>query len=156
MDIETICLLSEKFRNAIEAAVHSGTYFRLNSLFHCFPKGCCDSASSLLAEFLLKNSLQPTRIKNVNGKTHDDEYGHTWLMIDDRYYLDITADQFTNKPAFKRYGQISECCCVPKNSYIYELFEISEVLPEKGIDAYGGDFCEELREFYNIIVRYIR
>lgn len=156
MDIETICQLSNKFRYAIEAAVYSGTYFRLYSLFCCFPKGCCDSTTSLLAEFLLKNDLQSVRIKNVNGKTRDGEYAHTWLMIDDHYYLDITADQFNGKTPFKIYTPISKCYCVKRDTGIYEVFDISEVASEKGIDDYDEDFREKLKEFYNIIIHYIQ
>ena len=158
MDIETICQLSEKFRNAIEAAVHSGTYFRLCTLFCSFPRGCCGYTSDLLAEYLVSNGLSLQRVKRANCTKIRGGFTHTWLMIDDSYYLDITADLFNEKAPFKTYMPISKCYCVKRDTGIYELFDKSDICfnQEAGIIYYPVNISENLSELYDIVIRYIK
>ena len=153
MDYDYIFQLASEFRHALKMVASKGEYGRL-SLFAGFPKGCCTYTSDLLAEYLIENGIQRERIQALNSQASKGYDTHCWLMIDDMYYLDITGDQFSNKPYYKKYGPIPDCCFVPKDTHFFERF-INKSLNSSsnvGINTYSGDTSYKLQVVYNATV----
>jgi hypothetical protein len=154
MIIEEIYQLAFDFRCALEYVVEEGKYGRLTVFAH-FPNGCCTYASDLLAEYLVENGVARERIQLMNGEYTEYNYTHSWLMIDEGMYLDISADQFIGKTGFEIYGYIPKCCAVSCGTYIYVPFENGKLNASRyfGIDSYSGDIPYKLREVYNAVMR---
>lgn len=149
MDTDLIIHLASEFRYALEKVSNKGKYGEL-TIFAKFPDGCCTYTSDLLAEYLIDNGIQRERIQILNSESTRNGYTHCWLMIDNIFYLDITADQFNNKPYFKKYSPIPNCCFVPKDTHFFELF-INKNLNHSnkvGIGTYSGDNSKKLRVIY--------
>ena len=146
-----------EFRKALEIIVDKKMYGRLY-LFESFPKGCCGYTSDLLATYLIDSGISRERIQLLNSETKEEKYTHSWLMIDNRFFVDITADQFNGKTYFKKYEPIPSCCIVPCNTYLYECFdkEKMEYTSCIGIDSYSGDIPPKLREIYDLVIRQIQ
>lgn len=140
----------------MDYVVEKRQYGRL-TIFASFPNGCCTYASDLLAEYLIENGIRRDRIQILNNKADKGFATHCWLMIDNLYYVDITGDQFTNKPYFKKYGSIPDCCIVSKGTYFFERFLSRELQSSGnvGINTYSGDVPEKLQVVYNATVERI-
>lgn len=153
MGYDLIIQLASEFRRALETVAAKGEYGRL-SLFAHFPDGCCTYTSDLLAEYLIENGIQRERIQVLNSKASKGYDTHCWLMIDDMYYLDITGDQFSNKSYYKKYGPISNCCFVPKDTCFFERFANKSLKTScnVGINTYSGDISEKLQIVYDATV----
>ena len=74
--MRNIEVLATQFRDAIEAAWDAGEFERKDRLSG-FPRGCCDDASDLLAQFLLDNGIR-TRI--IYGTHRDGSFEIRCLM----------------------------------------------------------------------------
>lgn len=153
MGYDLIIQLASEFRRALETVAAKGEYGRL-SLFAHFPDGCCTYTSDLLAEYLIENGIQKERIQVLNSKASKGYDTHCWLTIDDMYYLDITGDQFSNKSYYKKYGPISNCCFVPKDTCFFERFANKSLKAScnVGINTYSGDVSEKLQIVYDATV----
>lgn len=153
MGYDLIIQLASEFRRALETVAAKGEYGRL-SLFTHFPDGCCTYTSDLLAEYLIENGIQRERIQVLNSKASKGYDTHCWFMIDDMYYLDITGDQFSNKSYYKKYGPISNCCFVPKDTCFFERFANKSLKAScnVGINTYSGDVSEKLQIVYDATV----
>ena len=153
MDYDLILKLASEFRRALDIVVSKGEYGRL-SLFVGFPNGCCTYTSDLLAEYLIENGIQRERIQVLNSTASKGYYTHCWLMIDGKHYLDITGDQFSNKPYYKKYSPICDCCFVPKDTYFFERFANKSLKSScnVGIITYSGDVSEKLKIVYDATV----
>lgn len=156
MDYDFIIHLASEFRHALDIVVAKGDYGRL-SLFAHFPNGCCTYTSDLLAEYLMENGIERDRIQVLNSSASKGYDTHCWLMIDNMYYLDITGDQFSNKPYYKRYSPISDCCLVPKDTCYFERFANKNLKYScnVGIKRYSGDTPEKLQSVYDATVAQI-
>lgn len=153
MDYDFIIQLASEFRHALKIVASKGEYGRL-SIFAAFPKGCCTYSSDLLAEYLMENGIERDRIQILNSQASKGYDTHCWLMIDEMYYLDITGDQFSNKPNYKKYSPIPDCCFVPKETDFFECF-INKSLNSSynvGINTYSGDTAFKLQVVYNATV----
>lgn len=150
MDYELIFRLASEFRHALEIVVAKGEYGRL-LLFARFPNGCCTYTSDLLAEYLMENGIKRERIQILNSSASEGYDTHCWLMIDDMYYLDITGDQFSNKPYYEKYSPISDCCMVPKDTYFFERFANTNLnfSCNVGINTYSEDVTKKLQIVYD-------
>ena len=153
MDYDLILKLASEFRRALDIVVSKGEYGRL-SLFVGFPNGCCTYTSDLLAEYLIENGIQKERIQVLNSTASKGYDTHCWLMIDSMYYLDITGDQFSNKPNYKKYSLIRDCCFVQKDTYYFECFANKSLNSScnVGINTYSGDVSEKLKIVYDATV----
>lgn len=153
MDYDMIFNLASEFRHALEIVVTKREYGRL-SLFAHFPNGCCTYTSDLLAEYLMENGIQRERIQILNSNASKGHDTHCWLMIDNMYYLDITGDQFSNKPYYKKYSPISDCCFVPKDTCFFERFANKNLnfSCNVGINTYSKDVTEKLQFVYDATV----
>lgn len=147
--------LAKSFRNAMEIVIEREQYGKL-TLFRNFPKGCCQYTADLLAEYLLHNGIPKEQIVAVSSETLQDRYTHYWLLVYDTYFVDITADQFMGKTLFIKYASIPACLVVPRNTYLYEMFDEQNTRysHEIGIDTYGSNEAtqNELRNIYDAIV----
>ena len=154
--IEYIFHCASVFRNALEYVSAKQKYGRLN-LFARFPNGCCRWTSDLLATYLIDRGVAMERIQVGDSETKQGGYTHCWVMIDEKIYVDITADQFNGKPYFEKYEPISSCIIVERDAYLYELFNARKTLftHNIGIESYSGDIPQKLRVVYNAAVRYI-
>lgn len=152
MYIQEIANLSSRFRRGIEIA-HEKGLFRTPP-FSDFPNACCGDAPDLLAQYLIDNASQNVRCKYVYGTyRYDIPYGHSWLVIDDSYIVDITADQrqFKNKRIFPQ--DAFRPCYVGISSKFHSLFEVE---PSQSREFYSlkdlNDAYERMRDLYNIIL----
>lgn len=157
MNINEIELLAFEFRIALDAVVNQKQYGRL-SIFSTFPKECCRYTSDLLAEYLINNGVKRERLCMAESQTIKYKYTHCWLIIDRKYCLDITADQFNDKLYFNGYKPIPSCCVKLNGTYLYELFddEKTTYMYNVGIDTYGGDIPYKLDVVYNAVINEIR
>lgn len=156
MDADLIYELAFEFRCALDIVVRQRKYGRL-TIFANFPNGCCRYTSDLLAEYLIEMGIKRERIQMISGEANYGSYSHVWLMIDDLYFVDITADQFSNKQYFNKYSPISACCVMPKGTYFYEQFANQKIQStyNVGIRTYSGDTPERLQVVYNAVVEQI-
>lgn len=156
MVIEEIKQLACEFRQALEVVSRKNLYGRL-SLFRDFPNECCTFTSDLLATYLVENGVQENRIQILNSETKKHQYTHCWLMVDNSMFVDITADQFKNKPYFQKYEPISSCCIVPAGTYLYELFDKNKTNYSSffGINSYDGSVSSELKVVYDAAIQQI-
>lgn len=153
-DIETLAL---EFREALDVVVSKKQYGRL-SMFSAFPKECCRYTSDLLAEYLINNGVKRERLCMAESETIKYQYTHCWLIIDRKYCLDITADQFNDKRYFNEYKPIPFCCVKLNGTYLYELFDDKKTtyIYNIGIDTYGGDIPYKLKIVYDAVINEMR
>ena len=157
MTVEYLEEIAYKFRETLDYVVDKRLYGRLN-IFANFPKACCRYSSDLLAEYMVAKGIPREHIQMVESVTKKEEYSHCWLMVDDCYYVDITADQFNGKKYFSKYEPIP-ICYVTSNTmeYLYDSFDWrrTEYIRNIGIDSYGGDIPIKLRALYDVIIQNI-
>ncbi len=157
-NIVEIKRLAQSFRVGIERAIESGSISSktTKSTMSYFPKGCCEVASDLLAQYLLENGVHT---KSVHGEyDYDDSWNsfpHTWLETDEGVIIDITADQFIGKNAFSEYNFFP--CYVGLDREFYSLF--NENYREEmfhGLEFCDGNFYREnVDPLYDIILQHI-
>lgn len=157
MNIDEIKELAIEFRIALDAVVSKRQYGRL-SIFRLFPKECCRYTSDLLAEYLLNQGVAKERICMVESETLKYKYTHCWLVIDSKFYLDVTADQFNDEFYFNKYKPISSCCVKHCDTYLYELFDHKKTtyIHNVGINSYNGDIPYKLGVVYDAVINEIR
>lgn len=158
MNITEIRRLASSFRKAIEEAVESGdiSLKTTKSTMPFFPKGCCDVASDLLAQYLLEEGIHT---KTVHGEYYYDnwenKFPHTWLETEDGIIVDITADQFADEAVFKSFSLMP--CYVGVDRALYSLF-IENYRKEyfQGLTSCDGDFYRQnVIPLYSVILKYI-
>ena len=158
VNITEIRRLAQSFRQGIERALESGDISSrtTKSTMPHFPKGCCEVASDLLAQFLLEKGIQT---KSVHGEYDYDDwenrFPHTWLETDDGVIIDITADQFAGEKVFEAFSL--KPCYVGTDREFYSLFDEDyreEVF--RGLRNCDGDFYRRnVDPLYEIILSYI-
>lgn len=157
IDIRKLESLAYEFRKALELVVDEGLYGRLTN-FRYFPRECCRYTSDLMAEYLMSKGIPKRNIKMIECKTIKEGYTHCWLLVNDAFYVDISADQFNGQAYFKKYEPIPNCCVVPcKTNYFYECFDSREMhyIDNVGINSYGGDVPMKLQVIYDAVVQKI-
>lgn len=147
--------LALSFRNGIEKAIVNGDISSktTKSTMPYFPKGCCEVASDLLAQYLLEKGIHT---KSVHGEyDYDDwenKYPHTWLETESGVIIDITADQFAKEEIFKVFDFMP--CYVGIDRSFYSLF--SDDYREEvfhGLIYCDGDFYRQnVVPLYDIIL----
>lgn len=157
-NITEIRRLAQAFREGIEKAVESGDISSrtTKSTMSYFPKGCCEVASDLLAQFLLEKG---THTKSVHGEYDFDDwenkFPHTWLETDGGVIIDITADQFVGEKVFEEFSL--QPCYVGADREFYSLFQENhreEVF--QGLRNCGGEFYRRnVDPLYMVILSYI-
>ena len=157
VSIDYINQLVFEFRKALEFIADNRLYGRL-SMFAYFPKECCGYTTDLLATYLIEKGVSRERIQRLTGITKKEGYTHCWLMIDECLYIDITADQFNNRPYFKNYVPISSCFITKKDTGLYECFDTKriEYSHHFGIDTYSEDVSFKLEIIYKTAIRQIQ
>lgn len=158
MNISEIRKLAQSFREGIEKAAESGDISSrtTKSTMPYFPRGCCEVASNLLAQYLLEKGIYT---KSVHGEyDYDDwenKFPHTWLETDGGVIIDITADQFVGEKVFDAFSLLP--CYVGTDREFYSLFNEDhreEVF--RGLRNCGGDFYRRnVDPLYEIILKYI-
>lgn len=154
-NIDEIRRLAHSFRNGIKNAVANGgiSSRSTKSTMIYFPKGCCEVASDLLAQYLLDRGIHT---KSVHGEyAYDDwenKYSHTWLETGSGVIIDITAEQFVDNGIFKVLGVMP--CFVGTDRSFYSLF--SDNYREEtfhGLKCCDGDFYRQnVVPLYEIIL----
>ena len=157
MEIREIQFLASRFRHGIEIA-HEERLFR-KPPFAGFPNACCGDAPELLAQYLMDNdSDQSIRCKTVYGTYRYDDFenffGHSWLVVDDTFIVDITADQrqFKNERIFPQ--DAVQPCFVGTDSEFHSMFEIE---PFQCREFYGlrnlGEYSyQRMKDLYDVIL----
>ena len=150
--------LARSFRKGIERAVESGNISSrtTKSTMPYFPKGCCEVASDLLAQYLLENGIHT---KSVHGEyDYDDwenKYPHTWLETEGGVIVDITADQFARNKVFTSFDLMP--CYVGTDRSFYSLF--TEDYREEvfhGLSSCDGDFYRQnIIPLYDVILSHM-
>lgn len=85
MKIENLRKISKNVFNCLENELKA-----IDSDYECFPKGCCDMASSLLHIILEREGYSNA---HIIIKENIDSYSHVWIEIDE-FIIDLTAHQF--------------------------------------------------------------
>lgn len=158
MNLGYIHQLAQEFRNAFEVAKK-----RINrSPYYAFPRGCCGVASELLSQYLLENGIRNIEICDGDYYYDYDEnkYPHTWILIDGKVIVDITANQFIGKVGFERFPVIDPCYVGYSNDF-YDLFEPRNVQYGKfyPLTKYKDSFFKEKNEkyeYYHLIKGLVR
>lgn len=158
MNIAEIRRLAQSFREVIENAVECGDISSrtTKSTMPYFPKGCCEVASDLLAQYLLEKGVHT---KSVHGEyDYDDwenKFPHTWLETDGGVIIDITADQFIGEKVFETFSLLP--CYVGSDREFYSLFNENyreEVF--RGLRNCDGEFYRRnVDPLYRIILSHI-
>lgn len=157
MDIGEIRYLSSRFRQGIEVA-HEEGLFRTQP-FSDFPNACCGDAPELLAQYLMDNTMDSDiRLKSVYGSYRYDNFenffGHSWLVVDDTYIVDITTDQrqFKNKRIFPQ--DAVQPCFVGKDSRFHSMFEIEPFQCRNfySLSNLGEYSYKRMKKLYEIII----
>lgn len=145
--------LAHEFRNAFEVAKKKIKC----SPYYAFPRGCCGVASELLSQYLFENGIR--NIEICDGDYYYDygenQYPHTWILIDGEIIVDITADQFIGKVGFESFHVIDSCYVGYTNAF-YDLFEPRNVQYGKFVplSRYKDTFFKEKNEkfeYYHLI-----
>ncbi len=159
MNSNIIKNLAAQFRQGIECAIECGaiTPRSTRTTLPQFPRGCCEIASDLLAEYLLENGIVT---HCVHGEYYFDyrenKYPHTWLETNDGYIIDITADQFRSQPGFEK--TLLPSCYVGHNRGVYDSFSSNKRIdPDfSGLRSYNEPYQEMLIPMYRIIKKHLR
>lgn len=90
-DVYSLAVL---FRRAIDTAVDNRELTMYP--FYKFPDDCCDMTCDLLAQYYNENGIQTVQINGEHKNDH--QWHHVWLQTMDGIVIDITGDQFNEKP----------------------------------------------------------
>lgn len=160
MEIMEIKYLASRFRRGIEIA-HEEHLFQKQP-FLDFPNACCGDAPDLLAQYLMDNlSEQNISYRSVYGTYRYDDFenifGHSWLVVDDLYIVDITADQrqFKNDRIFPQ--DAVQPCYVGTSSDFHSMFEIEPLQCQRfyGLRKLGECAYQRMKELYDVILNCI-
>lgn len=159
MSVDEIAYWASRFRVGAEKA-HENRLFRTQP-FNDFPNACCGDASDLLAQYLMENYDNNSRYKCVHGSFRYDDFGnyfgHSWLVVNDCFIVDITADQrqFKNTMIFPQNAFVP--CFVGNHSDFHSLFEVepSQCRVFYGIETMGDYTFTRLKNLYDIILKNI-
>lgn len=154
----TIEQLALRFREGIEESIERREISTrtTRSTLPFFPQGCCDIASDLLAQYLLENDIiTQCNYGEYDYYEYEIKYPHSWLETRDGYVIDITADQFCNKPGFSGYALLP--CYVSKNRSFYDLFHEQRRNDSDfcGLDAYPENYQKIIKPLYRVIIQHI-
>lgn len=160
MDICEIEFWASRFRRGIEMA-HEERLFRKQP-FSDFPNACCGDAPDLLAQYLIDNALErKISCRCVYGTCRYDDYdmiyGHSWLVVNNVYIVDITADQrqFKNQKIFPQ--DAIRPCYVGTGSKFHSLFEIEPFCCRdfSNLKNLGEYSYRRMKELYDVILNCI-
>lgn len=143
--------LTKQFRNAIELARNAGD-FDEDSSFWKFPRGCCGDTSDLLAQYLMNNGIKTYYVCGTYRQgSFEDIQSHAWLMTDDQKIIDITGDQFKDKPEFLYYDRP---IYIGLEDDFHKLFVVEDrdIHENNGIDALGSACQPRLKKLYRKII----
>ena len=153
--------LSCELRDALEYIRDEKLYGKLTMFSH-FPKECCTYTSMILVEYFRYCGIEMNRLKTVYANTKNwkisdcSGHSHSWVVVDDNVYVDITADQFNDKDYFRDYkGTIPCCLIVNRDTYIYSLFETPQMDYSFGFDSAIGSNKENLENILQMSIEYI-
>lgn len=137
------------FRKAIERALEADRLCR--TVIGSFPSGCCGYTSDLLQRYLAEKGIAT---QYVSGTYRDcstnDSQSHAWLELADGTVVDITGDQFRNKP--RPLQNDSPVYCGKPNDF-YNLFELDPPCECEG--TYSMNIDRKEKEAYDIICKYL-
>ena len=158
MNSDTIKTLAAQFRQGIEHAIRCGAITPRNTrtTLPQFPRGCCEIASDLLAEYLLEKGIITHCVHGEYDFDYsENRYPHTWLETKDGYIIDITADQFQYHPGFQSVRLSS--CYVGQDRKVYDLFSRNRRIDPDflGLSLYPEMYQEMVNPLYEIIKQYL-
>ena len=146
---ELVWDLAKDFRKAIERALEADELYR--TVIASFPSGCCGYTSDLLRKYLAAKGIATRYVSGTyrNYSTNDTQ-SHAWLELTDGTIVDITGDQFRNKP----YPLRNDCSvyCGKPNKF-YKLFELAPPCHCK--DTCSVDIERKEKLAYDIICKYL-
>ena len=147
--MEEIYRLANQFRNAIDEAQVAGEFIN-DTIFSGFPTGCCGFASDLLAEFLREKGIETYDVSGQYGSGWDAQ-SHAWLLLmaDQKTIIDITGDQFRDKPELLYYN---------KSVYVgaVDAFHRLFIINYCDMHKIGDGMQRRMDDLYRRIVKYIR
>lgn len=146
---ELVWDLAKDFRKAIERALEADELYR--TVIASFPSGCCGYTSDLLRKYLAAKGIATRYVSGTYRKySTNDTQSHAWLELTDGTIVDITGDQFRNKP----YPLRNDCSvyCGKPNKF-YKLFELAP--PCHCEDTCSVDIERKEKLAYDIICKYL-
>lgn len=160
MEIKEIKYLASRFRHGIDIAHEEGMFRK--QPFLDFPNACCGDAPELLAQYLIDNDLDRNiRCRCMYGTYRYDDFenifGHSWLLVDESYIIDITADQrpFKDDSIFPQ--DAVQPCYVGTNSEFHSMFDIEPLQCREfyGLKSLGKFSYHRMKELYDVILNCI-
>ena len=147
--MELVRFLASDFRKAIERALEADRLYR--TVIASFPRGCCGYTSDLLQWYLAEKGIT-TRYVSGTYRDCSTNYSqsHAWLELTDGTIVDITGDQFRNKPRPLQNDFPVYC---GKTNDFYNLFELDP--PCECDETNSMDTDRKEREAYDIICKYL-
>lgn len=149
---EIIEKLALRFRNGIEIARENGKL--KGSLLNYFPKGCCEIASELLAQYLRDFDIPCCLVYlDYYFDYNENKYSHVWLTVYNTYIVDITADQFKFSIGFKECRSDIFPCYVGTGNKFHGKFSIRKNGIEEftGFDHYPIQYSTNMNSLYNTV-----
>lgn len=141
--MDKLNFLAKKVRDAIEQVISTSAY--VDCELCNFPSGSCEVSSVMVGLYLQANGISD--VVQTVGKRNNGDNNHVWLTVEDRYILDITADQFEDC----EYGVI-----VAESTDFHEKFEVYDTRPvdfsylvRPGSEGYGNFYSKVLAELQN-------
>lgn len=133
---------AHRYRRAIEEARY---VFPNGDRMRRFPRGCCDDATDLFAQYLYdEHKLTTTRIDGgFYPDDSEDRDWHTWLMVDD-VVVDLTADQY------RQYRDIY----IGKYDEFHQRYEVEETV-YRGYRDLASSCWHRMDTLYNEIRKYL-
>ena len=147
--IELVRSLANDFRKAIDRALEADKLH--STVIASFPSGCCGYTSDLLQRYLSDKGIAT---RYVSGTYRDfstnDSQSHAWLELTDGTIVDITGDQFCNKPHPLQNDSLVYC---GKPNDFYKQFELDP--PCECDETNSTDIGRKEKEAYDIICKFL-
>lgn len=146
---ELVRFLANEFRKAIERALETDRLFC--TVIASFPSGCCGYTSDLLQRYLTEKGIATRYVSGTyRDSSTNDSQSHAWLELTDGTVVDITGDQFRNKP--RPLQNDSTVYCGKPNDF-YNLFELEPPCQCEG--SFSKDVLRKEQEAYDIICKFL-
>lgn len=149
-EISKIEFIVHRFWESLNEALHQHAFpKRPRTTIYYFPRGCCEIASSMLAQYLLENGISTFLVRGDYG-----DQPHAWLETESEWIVDITSGQLKQMPEFNKYN-LSEYYVGPHIPF-YDLFsDYYEKYEFNGLECESEDYKRKIYPLYETLLRYL-
>ena len=146
------------YRRAIERA-RDDRKFERKDVLNSFPNGCCEYASILLSEYLLRlgydcSIAHGTYYYSIeeDGKEYGTSRDHEWIVMGDETIIDITCDQFNREKIFGFYNDVY----MGEEAKVHKMFKDEYKLEMPGFDEnWPLNYSTMMKRLYDVVFDYL-